>query len=252
LCIDPERLRTVVAALREDRAIYGLAIRNFAVTGVDLTVESIAASHLRQLSLAQARGPYHLLGYSFGGLIAYEMAVRLVREGRKVASLALIDTPHPAFRQGLSATEAAVVASAYLADRKAKYLANLRRGRFDLLAKGAFGQVLKGLQPWVWAALRRLCHAVRRPAPVTLQDWRIEAMENAYRPAEFAGRMLLFRAEGREAEFAAQPAMGWSRCVRGSVDIRYALGPHEALFRTPYAEMLARQIEDALPAPLVP
>jgi N-(5-amino-5-carboxypentanoyl)-L-cysteinyl-D-valine synthase len=44
--------------------------------------------HVRQL---QARGPYNLLGWSFGGVLALEMALQLARAGDAVSNLILID-----------------------------------------------------------------------------------------------------------------------------------------------------------------
>jgi thioesterase domain-containing protein len=40
----------------------------------------------------QPLGPYILIGYSFGGLIALEMAQRLTEEGKQVALLTFVDT----------------------------------------------------------------------------------------------------------------------------------------------------------------
>ena len=45
----------------------------------------------------QPLGPYILIGYSFGGLIALEMAQRLTEEGKQVALLTFVDT-YPAIR----------------------------------------------------------------------------------------------------------------------------------------------------------
>ena len=45
---------------------------------------------------AQPRGPYLLSGYSFGGVVAFEMARQLQAAGEKVALLALLDSyTHP-------------------------------------------------------------------------------------------------------------------------------------------------------------
>ncbi|MDQ2101202.1 non-ribosomal peptide synthetase [Azospirillum isscasi] len=49
----------------------------------------------RQLAIlreVQPRGPYHLLGYSLGGTVAYGLAVRLRRLGERVDFLGLLDT----------------------------------------------------------------------------------------------------------------------------------------------------------------
>ncbi len=43
----------------------------------------------------QPDGPYHLLGYSFGGLLAYETAHILTARGARVASLVCLDGPAP-------------------------------------------------------------------------------------------------------------------------------------------------------------
>jgi thioesterase domain-containing protein len=56
------------------------------------TVEMMADRSCSAIRALQPRGPYYLAGYSFGGLVAIEVA-RLLREsGEKIALLALIDT----------------------------------------------------------------------------------------------------------------------------------------------------------------
>ena len=52
----------------------------------------MATHYIREIQTRQARGPYHLLGASFGGLVAYEMAQQLRAEGEETALLALLDT----------------------------------------------------------------------------------------------------------------------------------------------------------------
>ena len=58
-------------------------------------VEAMAKSLIREISDVQASGPFYLCGHSFGGLIAYEMAVQLRKAGHEVAFLAMLDTPAP-------------------------------------------------------------------------------------------------------------------------------------------------------------
>ena len=57
-----------------------------------LSVETIAAEYLDAIRARQPEGPYHLCGYSFGGLIAFEMARRLRASGHTVGLVGLIDT----------------------------------------------------------------------------------------------------------------------------------------------------------------
>ncbi len=56
------------------------------------TIESMAAHYVQEIRSLQPDGPYYLGGYSLGGLIAYEMAQQLHRQGQRVAVLALLDS----------------------------------------------------------------------------------------------------------------------------------------------------------------
>jgi arthrofactin-type cyclic lipopeptide synthetase C len=59
------------------------------------TVPAAAELYLRALREAHPAGPVHLLGHSFGGWVAFEMARRLRAAGRPVASLTLLDSEAP-------------------------------------------------------------------------------------------------------------------------------------------------------------
>ncbi len=50
------------------------------------SVEAMAAEYLREVKAFQPEGPYYLCGYSFGGLVAFEMARRLRESGDEVGS----------------------------------------------------------------------------------------------------------------------------------------------------------------------
>src|SRR5881394_1316714 len=61
-------------------------------------VEDRARSYLEELEKLCPQGPYILIGYSFGGLVALEMAQRLSETRNKVALLVLVDAyPHPSY-----------------------------------------------------------------------------------------------------------------------------------------------------------
>jgi amino acid adenylation domain-containing protein len=84
-----------------DRPVYGLQSRGFTDSGaVNSSVEEIATDYLTQIRSVQPAGPYHLLGWSFGGNIAHAIAARLQADGEQVALLALLDSypvrPDPA------------------------------------------------------------------------------------------------------------------------------------------------------------
>jgi thioesterase domain-containing protein len=52
----------------------------------------MAADYLGQIRAVHPAGPYYLLGWSFGGLVAHELAVRLEQAGERVALLAMLDS----------------------------------------------------------------------------------------------------------------------------------------------------------------
>jgi acetoacetyl-CoA synthetase len=82
--------------IRTGHSIYG--IQGKGVDGMEEPLESVedmAAFYLDSIQDVQPHGPYILIGYSFGGLVALEMAQRLTKSGEEVALLVLIDAyPH--------------------------------------------------------------------------------------------------------------------------------------------------------------
>src|SRR5262249_33699780 len=83
----------LVKDLKTNRPIYGAQPppldRAHRILG---TVEATAASCIAEIRRLQPRGPYFLIGNSFGGWVVFEMAQQLVREGEQVGFLGLIDT----------------------------------------------------------------------------------------------------------------------------------------------------------------
>ena len=61
--------------LGEDQPVYGLLPRGLdANEPYHTTVEEMAAYYVEAIREAQPEGPYRLVGYSFGGAVAYEVA----------------------------------------------------------------------------------------------------------------------------------------------------------------------------------
>ncbi|GAB7185303.1 amino acid adenylation domain-containing protein [Kitasatospora sp. Ki12] len=76
--------------LGPDQPVYGLQARGLR-GGAPASVAEIAEDYVRQIRAVRPDGPYHLLGWSFGAVVAQEMAVRLRAEGAEVGLLALLD-----------------------------------------------------------------------------------------------------------------------------------------------------------------
>jgi thioesterase domain-containing protein len=89
-------VRDLAQLLKTDRAIYGL--RPAALDGKQLiarTIEAVAADYIVAVKQKQARGPYMLAGYSFGGFVAFEMARQLAASGETVGFVGIIDASKP-------------------------------------------------------------------------------------------------------------------------------------------------------------
>jgi amino acid adenylation domain-containing protein len=61
----------------------------------DISIEQMATLYNREIRSVQPVGPYLLSGWSMGGLVAWEMAQQLIKEGETIGLLALIDTQPP-------------------------------------------------------------------------------------------------------------------------------------------------------------
>ncbi|NGN66780.1 amino acid adenylation domain-containing protein [Streptomyces sp. A7024] len=82
----------LVDRLPQDRPVYGLQARGYGA-GEQLpeSVVEMAADYVEQIRTVQPAGPYHLLGWSFGGAVAQAMATRLQELGEEVALLVSLD-----------------------------------------------------------------------------------------------------------------------------------------------------------------
>ncbi|MGW7702379.1 non-ribosomal peptide synthetase, partial [Kitasatospora sp. NPDC054768] len=76
--------------LGPEQPVYGLQARGLR-GDAPASVAEIAEDYVRQIRAVRPDGPYHLLGWSFGAVVAQEMAVRLRAEGAEVGLLALLD-----------------------------------------------------------------------------------------------------------------------------------------------------------------
>jgi amino acid adenylation domain-containing protein len=83
----------LATGLSPDQPVFGLQARG--LNGIDEpfdNMEDIAAYYVAEILEQNPRGPYNLAGYSFGGIVAFEMAKQLKEMGRDVNMLAIFDT----------------------------------------------------------------------------------------------------------------------------------------------------------------
>jgi nonribosomal peptide synthetase DhbF len=83
----------LIRHIPSDHPIYGLQIRNLSKPDkLPGTIEEMAADYLNVIREIQPVGPYNLVGWSSGGLVAHAMATHLQNAGQEVAVLALLDS----------------------------------------------------------------------------------------------------------------------------------------------------------------
>ena len=84
---------SLAKGLDPDQPVYGLQARG--LNGVDEpfdNMQDIAAYYISEMLEQNPDGPYNLAGYSFGGIVAFEMAKQLEALGKEVNMLAIFDT----------------------------------------------------------------------------------------------------------------------------------------------------------------
>ncbi|HME13722.1 MAG TPA: thioesterase domain-containing protein [Candidatus Acidoferrum sp.] len=83
--------------LGADQPVYGLQAQALAGHPPHRSIEEMASQYIREMRRVHRDGPYHLFGYCSGGLIAFEVAQQLLRDGHCVGLLGMFNTPAPGF-----------------------------------------------------------------------------------------------------------------------------------------------------------
>jgi amino acid adenylation domain-containing protein len=86
------RYARLIDHLPADQPLYGLQSRGLArPEPLPGSIDEVAADYVGQIRSVQPHGPYYVLGWSLGGVIAHAVATRLQEQGEQVALLAILD-----------------------------------------------------------------------------------------------------------------------------------------------------------------
>ncbi|WP_405402095.1 amino acid adenylation domain-containing protein [Streptomyces sp. NBC_01104] len=198
-----------------DVPLYGLQARGLdGEKELSPSVEEMAAHYVEQIRTVQPEGPYHLLGWSYGGAVAHEMAVRLRAEGQAVAALVILD-------QGpWVPDEASQEPDGEDLDTKAERLVeDVRREAGD--------------------ALGAVTEDEYRVFARVLQNHRV--LRRRHQQKLFDGDVLLVRAE--ESELRAE---AWGPYVTGEVEEVVVPGAHHEMTRPATLERVWSAVEARL------
>ncbi len=215
------------------RMTYPGAVIGIQARGLDgqqpphATVEAMAADYLREVKARQPDGPYYLCGYSFGGLVAFEMARRLCESGDEVALVGLFDTMMSPFRWPLRS-----------------WLSLVRR-RIVQYASGAIAAPLDSWPAAVRKTGRGVCDSLRgfwKSAHISvLKVAASEMVASArYRAGFYPGELTLFRAVGREPGLPSLEATWREHAC--NLTILETAGGHSTMFSATHAASAAASL----------
>jgi nonribosomal peptide synthetase DhbF len=220
--------------LGDERKIYGVEspiddeINQWRANAkAPITMEDLAGRYVEIIKSLEPRGPYHLAGYCFGGVLAFEVARQLQQQGERVGALVFLDAIYgpgckPLFLGGLRrwfyhAVQLPKKGPAYLAARLRNQLAKTR----TRLSRAVTSRAL---------LLARRDESVERMRRQYSQS--LTNILASYKAGRYEGDALLFRtvAEPNSWEIDVGAANGWDTVIQGSIernDIHYT---HKELF----------------------
>ena len=185
-----------------------------------IDVPALAARYLQVIRQHQPSGPYHLLGLSFGGILAFEIAQQLREQGDELALLAILDSNLPGrARQGLFF----------------KIRRNLRKLLTRLRARSVTGTELPKFPP-----------ADARSNSSNRDDGFLSAIGN-YPAKPYSGKALFI-----EALLAGEyTSFGWSGLV-SELDLQVIQADHLGLLRDPAVKIVAETLMRAMDSSAIP
>jgi amino acid adenylation domain-containing protein len=221
-------LRHLTAAWSSDQLVVPLIpVQRFGRFDRSKGVEGLAAPMIKAVRDRQPHGPYVLAGYSFGGLIAYDIARLLLAAGEQVVWLGMVDTLCPTIARRMPKAD----------PMRVRIVKHLRRNRAERAAKYA-------------KVAQRSMLAAGMPSPELADDHNFD-----YRGALVLGSRYsregtdvpveLFTTEESVAQSSSE-TLGWDEFHRGPLSVHHFLGNHSTLLDVPDVGRLADLVMAAL------
>ncbi len=232
--------RDLANCLESDQPVYGIQAVGFEGEVEPLTaIDAMVTRYVEEITTLWPQGPYNLYGWSYGGLIAFEMAHRLRSDDREVALLALGDSPSPLeFEQHPQEPEEDEILLHILmetSDEKLPLFGELQ----DLTSAERMGYLRERVMGSEFGDLDRFTRIYRA---------NLRAFPAGYRPVPWEGKILSLTAA--EEEPVATPETRtdaiWEDFAR-QIDHHAVPGDHFTMHRQPnvrrIAEILGKYLE---------
>ena len=214
------------------------------------TVEAIASEYLKEILEQNPNGPYSLAGYSFGGMIAFEMAQQLKKMGKDIKSLIMFDTN--AIRSD-HMDPLGIRINNRLKTEIGKRVFDLK-----MLIKNPtlLKRIKKASFENKWGKVKNFLHLDDKGRKQgndildiveKIKKTHLEAGKN-YVLSKYDGEIYLFRAKIRTSYEKDMKYFGWKPFVK-KVHIIEMDGEHTTMFDPPHEREFVRKLQDVLNTP---
>jgi thioesterase domain-containing protein len=210
-----------------------------------ISIEDLAAYYLPQLNAVDADGPIVLGGYGIGALIAFELALRLHRTGRRVPLLVSLDGFAPGHPQRLPFYERFEMHVRELIQRGPRARLEYAQQRIERLRRRLSGR----LNDHTWQPLQSYPAAIEQRLRAV--DAGLQHAREHYVPSERAASdLLLLRASVTldSPGCRIEPLYGWRNHVDGRIEAICLPGSHVQVLRASnrvlMADILSRRLAE--------
>ncbi len=232
---------TLAKCLDDDQPVYAIQAQSLlSDEPAVLRLEQMAARYVRDMRAITPHGPYHLLGFSFGGLVAYEIAQQLRGAGLEVGLVGMLDTRQPEWMRGVRVQGA--FHRQILWRMQLVYLRTYRRkGRLRYLWR-KLGERFRRMH-YMFAA-KKGAGAVESAARNVREINYVAGV--SYRVRPYPGKVTLFRAEIDPTEQPLPMDLNWGKFASGGLEIKHLPGDHGRILFQPGLSALAQELKDIL------
>jgi natural product biosynthesis luciferase-like monooxygenase protein len=223
--------------LGPDQPVYRVVYQDLDRDQPFVRIEDMATHAIKSVKRIQPDGPYYLGGHSQGGMVAFEMAQQLQRQGEKVALLALCECWTQESKSSKPGTS-----SAYRLWQIVNYhFHRTRRVGARQEISDLLGSVEKKTHKVAWL----------RPSVPPTQSQQghraaIFAALRQYVPQAYPGRITVIRCSEHVPWRDFDPLYGWGKIAAEGVEEHEIPGSHAGIYKEPSVAMLAKTLQDVL------
>ncbi|MGH9499164.1 MAG: non-ribosomal peptide synthetase [Terriglobales bacterium] len=182
------------------------------------SIEAMASHYIAEMRSVQPRGPYFLGGFSFGGLVGYEISQQLRAAGEEVALLVLFDT----------------------------YPGDVKGGKASLLKvllKPSRKHWLHDVPRAVGKKLRRTWRGLHVPKSLWEVHNANRAAASKYVLRPYSGKVTLVRATEKPLEGSFDPHALWKN-LAGSLVVHEIASDHYDILLEPQVQKLSERLKE--------